>query len=593
MRHQRVPYTQCPIWAYREAKSKGRLREGVCPRFAQQGGQQDHGHPAQAQAPSQDFRAAPQSQWTAGAQPSLLSQAWQDRGSARCARPLSTDQSPFGPQEGSAQAAMPPEGATATSLPNMGQWMNGSCPPIPEQYAAAGCGVPGTGGIQAGTAINQNLASLLEEFKLPDGSAEDSLLLELPSSPPSVAQDSYPCTTHHHANQHHIEPHSAPCGLESRQLTGSLKSSNTGLAISAMEYEGRSPVMHASPCSNAALLGASMLPPQAQHEQSTSGGQPPAPEPAPDIRRTTAQLFAQLQAKMLAQPGLLAYATGAVEAAQQPTQSSSAGEAPGQPADAQRPPSRPEPQPPAPQPPQPPQPTQPGLGSLPFPINRSLPLPINRSSNNLAAGAAAHKLSLPGGGVANVVRGLMVPDEDRTTHLSRSVPQQTSSASDLGNSNATTNQAHTPESSLHGSFLAAAALAAAAKGGIASFDDAGLAAALGQSSLASPLSSVVVGGTVHGGTAHSSCLGLARILDTQTGHSHLSSMGIKGSITGLFIETASAASIEARAQALINSSSRNPQPTVLDPSVATRIERPDGTIRELDPERAMQLHRYR
>ncbi len=40
MRHQRVPYHQCPAWAYREAKSRGRLREGVGPPIPAQQQQQ-------------------------------------------------------------------------------------------------------------------------------------------------------------------------------------------------------------------------------------------------------------------------------------------------------------------------------------------------------------------------------------------------------------------------------------------------------------------------------------------------------------------------------------------------------------------------
>lgn len=62
----------------------------------------------------------------------------------------------------------------------------------------------------------------------------------------------------------------------------------------------------------------------------------------------------------------------------------------------------------------------------------------------------------------------------------------------------------------------------------------------------------------------------------------------------LNIDPTPASVIEARARALINSSSRSTQPQQQpDVQLVTRIERPDGTIRELDPERAAQLHRYR
>jgi hypothetical protein len=61
------------------------------------------------------------------------------------------------------------------------------------------------------------------------------------------------------------------------------------------------------------------------------------------------------------------------------------------------------------------------------------------------------------------------------------------------------------------------------------------------------------------------------------------------------IEPAPPSVIEAKARALINSSSRTQQPAPsYDVSqLVTRIERPDGSIREIDIERAAQLHRYR
>jgi hypothetical protein len=61
----------------------------------------------------------------------------------------------------------------------------------------------------------------------------------------------------------------------------------------------------------------------------------------------------------------------------------------------------------------------------------------------------------------------------------------------------------------------------------------------------------------------------------------------------LLVEAPSAASIEAQARALISASSRGGAGSRLSPSIATRIERPDGSFKDLDPERAVQLHRYR
>ncbi|KAL6765222.1 hypothetical protein V8C86DRAFT_2463391 [Haematococcus lacustris] len=61
----------------------------------------------------------------------------------------------------------------------------------------------------------------------------------------------------------------------------------------------------------------------------------------------------------------------------------------------------------------------------------------------------------------------------------------------------------------------------------------------------------------------------------------------------LNIEVAPPSVIEAKARALINSSSRQPQPVEPPAVVAMRLERPDGSVRELDAERAQQLHRYK
>jgi hypothetical protein len=61
------------------------------------------------------------------------------------------------------------------------------------------------------------------------------------------------------------------------------------------------------------------------------------------------------------------------------------------------------------------------------------------------------------------------------------------------------------------------------------------------------------------------------------------------------IEPAPPSVIEAKARALINSSSRTqqPAPSYDTSQLITRIERPDGSIREIDVERAAQLHRYK